>query len=103
MMGAAFTTMVGFALTFYIRSFTVKKVVDISFDLKKDTFIYLLLVAQAFVICLGVPLSYLIGAILFLLIMLLYRKEYYSLLSRIFSIVFQDLTAFFTDVSQGAE
>lgn len=87
MMGAAFTTMVGFALTFYIRSFTVKKVVDISFDLKKDTFIYLLLVAQAFVICLGVPLSYLIGAILFLLIMLLYRKEYYSLLSRIFSIL----------------
>lgn len=76
MMGAAFTTMIGFAMTFYIRSFTVKKVVDISFDLKKDSIIFLLLIIQALVICLEMPFSYLIGVILFLFIFFLYRKEY---------------------------
>lgn len=75
MMGAAFTTMVGFAITFYIRSRTVKKVIEISFDLKKDTLVYILLIIQAFVICLEVPFSYLIGIVIFAIIVLIYWKD----------------------------
>ena len=73
--GAAFTTMLGFAITFYIRSRTVKKVIDISINLKKDTFVYILLIFQAFVICLQVPLSYLIAIGIFTVIVLIYWKD----------------------------
>lgn len=49
-LGAAFTTLLGFAITFYIRSKTVKKVVDLKTNLLKDTFIYMILMLQACVI-----------------------------------------------------
>lgn len=86
-MGAAFTTMIGFALTFYIRSYTVKKVVDISFDIKRDTVAYLLLIAQAFIICLEAPFSYLIGSVILFLILILYRKQCISLVGWMISIL----------------
>ena len=86
-MGAAFTTMIGFALVFYIRSYTVKKVVDIAIDIKRDSVGYLLLIAQAFIICLEVPLSYLIGSAILLLIFVLYRKQCISLVGWMISIL----------------
>ena len=82
-MGAAFTTMIGFAITFYIRSHTVKKITDISFNLKKDTFAYLALVIQAFVICMEVPFSYLIGIVFFVLLFLIYRNECCTFIGRV--------------------
>ena len=85
-MGAAFTTMIGFAITFYIRCHTVKKIVDITFDLKKDTFSYILLVTQAFVICLEIPFSYLIGVALFVVLIYMYRKECYTFISKVLSV-----------------
>ncbi len=78
-MGAAFTTMISFALVFYIRSYTVKKIVDISFDIKRDSIAYLLLIIQAFIICLEVQFSYLMGCIVLLIICILYRKQCISL------------------------
>ena len=86
MLGAAFTTMVGFALTFYIRCYTVRKVIDISFDLGRDTIVYLLLIIQAFVICLELPFSYVIGTIIFAIIVFIYRKEYYSFTTKVISL-----------------
>ncbi len=87
MMGAAFTTMIGFAITFYIRSRTVKKVIDIHFDLKKDTFVYILLIIQTFVICLEVPFSYLIGIAIFAVIVAIYWKECMALIRKGLQIV----------------
>lgn len=86
MLGAAFTTMVGFALTFYIRCHTVRKVIDISFNLGRDTIVYLLLIIQAFVICLEVPFSYVIGTIIFTIIVSIYKKECYSFTARTISL-----------------
>lgn len=85
-MGAAFTTMISFAITFYIRCHTVQKIIDITFDLKKDTFAYILLVTQALVICLEIPFSYLIGVALFALLICMYRKECYVFISRALSV-----------------
>ena len=85
--GAAFTTMIGFAITFYIRCHSVKKIIDIAFDLKKDTFVYILLIIQAFVVCLEVPFFYVIGIAIFVLIFFMYRKEYITFISRAFEIL----------------
>lgn len=73
-LGAAFTTLLGFAITFYIRSKTVKKVVDLKTNLLKDTFIYMILMLQACVITFECPYKYFVGTILFVAIVCLYYK-----------------------------
>lgn len=86
-MGAAFTTMVGFAVTFYIRTHTIKKVINIKIDLAKDSVVYLILIVQAFIIGHEITYSYVIGAILFVLIIIAYRKIYINILKKSFSLI----------------
>lgn len=74
-MGAAFTTMLGFAVTFYIRIFGMKKIIDIKIEIVKDTIVYFLLIIQAFLISLEVMNAYILGILILGLIIFLYRKS----------------------------
>lgn len=86
-MGAAFTTVIGFAVTFYIRSYSVKKIIDIKINLKKDTCIYLLLILQAFIMAFDIRSSYVFGIISFLIIFFVYKKMFMNLISKIMTII----------------
>lgn len=74
-MGAAFTTMLGFAVTFYIRIFGMKKIINIKIEIVKDTIVYFLLIIQAFLISLEVMNAYILGMLILVLIIFLYRKS----------------------------
>lgn len=82
-MGAAFTTMVGFAVTFYIRSQTIKKVVDLKINLLKDTIAYILLLSMAMVVSLEIAGSYFIGIAILGLLVILYFKDIMRLIAKI--------------------
>lgn len=74
-MGAAFTTMIGFAVTFYIRICGVKKIIDIKIEIVKDTIVYFLLIIQAFLISLEVTYAFIVGILILGFIVFLYRKS----------------------------
>ena len=74
-LGAAFTTMIGFAVTFYIRSQTIKKVVNIRINLAKDTLAYVLLFVMAMVVSLEIPGAYFIGIAAYIVIIALYFRD----------------------------
>lgn len=82
-MGAAITTMIGFAVTFYIRSQSVKKIIDIKINLIKDSVVYLLLIVQALTMSLEVTYSYIFGVSIFLIIVILYWKEISQIIIKI--------------------
>lgn len=86
-MGAAFTTMIGFAVTFYIRSHSIKKVVDLKINLVKDTLAYALLFAMAMVISFETPSSYFIGTAIFTTLIILYLRDIKYLLLKIIGIL----------------
>lgn len=86
-MGAAFTTMIGFAVTFYIRSHSIKKVVDLKINLAKDTLAYALLFAMAMVISFEIPGSYFIGTAIFTTLIILYLRDIIYLLLKITGIL----------------
>lgn len=86
-MGAAFTTMIGFAVTFYIRSHSIKKVVDLKINLAKDTLAYALLFAMAMVISFEIPGSYFIGTVIFATLIILYLRDIKHLLLKIAGIL----------------
>lgn len=74
-MGAAWTTMIGFAVTFYIRCQTVKKIVDLRINVIKDSIIYFILLIQAILIGNEIKYGEIISAVLLLLIITIYRKD----------------------------
>lgn len=86
-MGAAFTTMIGFAVTFYIRSHSIKKVVDLKINLAKDTLAYAQLFAMAMVISFEIPGSYFIGTAIFATLIILYLRDIKHLLLKIAGIL----------------
>lgn len=73
--GAAYTTIIGFAITFYIRAFIIKRFLKIRLNLLKNSFIYLLLFIQAIFIILNLKLSFLISFFIFILIFIIYLKD----------------------------
>ena len=73
--GAAVTTMIGFAVTFYIRSQNIKKILDLKINLKKDSFIYVLLIIEAIIIGHEIAFSYVIGVLIIGIIVILYRRD----------------------------
>lgn len=85
-MGAAFTTMLGFAVTFYIRSYSMKKIIDIHVNHIRDSIIYLLLVANAYLIGHEIKHSYIIGVISFAVIIFVYRSTIMTMLRKLISI-----------------
>lgn len=82
-MGAAFTTMLGFAVTFYIRIYKIKKIVDIKIQLLRDSFAYLLLIVQAFLISLEMTNAYIIGLFVLIFILFLYKHELTQIINKV--------------------
>lgn len=74
-MGAAFTTMVGFAITFYIRYRSFVKLIDVKISLLKDTVIYILLVIDALLIGYEVQYAYVFGVFCILVIIIAYWQS----------------------------
>ena len=75
--------MIGFAVTFYIRSRIIKKVVDLKTNLLKDTFAYILLFLMAMVVSFELQGSYFIGIVIFIALTVLYLKDIRSFFSRV--------------------
>lgn len=81
-MGAAFTTMLGFAVTFYIRTQAIKKIINININIVKDSIVYLILIIQAFIVGHEVAYSYIIAILLLMVIILVYRHFYGRILKK---------------------
>lgn len=74
-MGAAFTTMIGFAVMFYIRGKSIQKIVKLQINVVKDSIMYLLLLIQAVVVSFEVPFAWPI-AFLILIILIIINFKY---------------------------
>lgn len=81
-LGAAFTTMIGFAVTFYIRSQTIKKVVNIRINLAKDTLAYVLLFVMAMAVSLEIPGACFMGIAAYIVIIALYFRDIEKMIIR---------------------
>lgn len=86
-MGAAVTTMLGFAVTFYMRSQTIKKIVDIKMNLLKDSIAYLLLIIQAVVIGNEIRYGIIIGITILGIVFIMYLSDINKLISKCIPIV----------------
>lgn len=73
-MGAAFTTMAGFAITFYIRHRAFVKLIGVKINLIRDSVIYLLLAVDALLIGYEVKYAYVFGVLCAVAILVAYRK-----------------------------
>ena len=85
MIGAAFTTLLGFAVTFYIREKALKKFLDIGIESKKNNCIYLVLIGQSFVMSYEVQGYYVISLIAVFIVMLVYKDVIKTICSIILS------------------
>lgn len=85
-MGAAFTTMIGFAVMFYIRSKSIQKIVKLQISIVKDSLMYILLLVQAIVISFGVPYGSIIALIVFIILMIINYKYVIGVLQLFLSI-----------------
>lgn len=86
-MGAAFTTMIGFAVTFYIRSHTMQRIVNIKIDLLKDSLIYLLLAIDAYLIGHELRFSYVVGILTVLIITVVYYRVFLTVINKGIAII----------------
>lgn len=84
-MGAAFTTMVGFAVMFYIRRHSMQKIVKLKVNIVKDSLMYVLLLVQAIVISFEVPGSWVIAVGILIILMTVNFKYIFRMLKTFFS------------------
>lgn len=73
-MGAAFTTMIGFAVMFYIRRKSIQKIVKLRINIVKDSIMYLLLLIQAVVVSFEVPFAWTIALIILIILIIINFK-----------------------------
>ena len=85
-MGAAFTTMIGFAVMFYIRSKSIQKIVKLQINIVKDSLMYILLLVQAIVVSFEVPYGWIIALIVFIILMIINYKYVIGVLQLFLSI-----------------
>lgn len=85
-MGAAFTTMIGFAVMFYIRSKSIQKIVKLQINIVKDSLMYILLLVQAIVVSFEVPYGWIIALIVFSILMIINYKYVIGVLQLFLSI-----------------
>lgn len=85
-MGAAFTTMIGFAVMFYIRSKSIQKIVKLQINIVKDLLMYILLLVQAIVVSFEVPYGWIIALIVFIILMIINYKYVIGVLQLFLSI-----------------
>ncbi len=86
-MGAAFTTLLGFALTFYIRSYNIKKIIDIKINILGDSLIYSLLFIQASLIAFEVKYGNYISILIFIIILIYFRKQIKQIIISSFNLI----------------
>lgn len=84
-MGAAFTTMVGFAVMFYIRRHSMQKIVKLRVNIVKDSLMYVLLLVQAIVISFEVPGSWFIAVGILIILVAINFKYIFRMLKTFFS------------------
>lgn len=87
MIGAAITTIIGFAIIYYIRVVLIKKIVNLNINLWKDSTIFVLLLIQAFIISYEIKFNLIIGTLLLIIINAFYFKDLISLLKTILLII----------------
>lgn len=85
-MGAAFTTMIGFAVMFYVRSKSIQKIVKLQINIVKDSLMYILLLVQAIVVSFEVPCGWTIALIVFIILMIINYKYVIGVLQLFLSI-----------------
>ena len=85
-MGAAFTTMIGFAVVFYIRKQSMQKIVNLRINIVKDSVMYVLLLVQAIVISFEVSYSWCIAIIILILLILINYKYIFGILKTFFAV-----------------
>lgn len=85
-MGAAFTTMIGFAVMFYIRSKSIQKIVKLQINIVKDSLMYILLLVQAIAVSFEVPYGWIIALIVFIILMIINYKYVIGVLQLFLSI-----------------
>lgn len=85
--GAAFTTMISFAIVFYIRSKSIQKIVKLRIDKVKDSMMYILLVVQAIVVSFEFSYSWVTAFIIFILLIILNYKFSIRIIKTIFPMV----------------
>ena len=83
-MGAAFTTMVGFAVMFYIRRHSMQKIVKLRVNIVKDSLMYVLLLVQAIVISFEVPGSWFIAVGILIILVAINFKYIFRMLKTFF-------------------
>ena len=84
-MGAAFTTMLGFAVVFYIRRQSMQKIVNLRINIVKDSLMYVLLLVQAIVISFEVSYNWCTAIIILILLILINYKYIFGILKTFFS------------------
>lgn len=80
MIGASITTVIGFAVTFYIRTLDYKKIVGVIPNLLRDSIIYFILFTLAFLISFESQFAYVLGIMVLILIFIVYRQFYLQLM-----------------------
>ncbi len=88
-MGAAITTMLGFAATWAMRLYCSKKLVSIDISLKKDCLVYALLIGEIIVMSCDMTLKYPISIAIIAAICLIERKELAYIINMCLSLVKQ--------------
>ncbi len=83
-MGAAFTTLLGFAVTFYIRSYNIKKIISIKINVFKDSLIYLLLFFEACLIAFEFKYGICISVMITLMFVICFINEIKQLFIKFF-------------------
>lgn len=85
-MGAAFTTVIGFAVMFYIRSKSIQKIVKLRINVVKDSIMYLLLLIQAVVVSFEVPFAWPIALIILIILIIINFKYIIRVLQAFLSV-----------------
>ena len=64
-MGAAISTFIGYFLIWIIRLADSRKILKLNINIVKDAICYVILLAQCIIMCMEIPYSFLVSAILF--------------------------------------
>lgn len=70
-MGAAFTTMIGFAVMFCIRIKSIQRIVKLQINIVKDLLMYILLLLQAIVVSFEVPYGWIIALVILIILIII--------------------------------
>lgn len=85
--GASITTLIGFAVTFYIRERDIKKIISINIESKKNNIVYVLLFLQSFIMSYEIPGYYIYSSIICIAILVIYINTIRDICKKLISIL----------------